>query len=69
MTAQEKLEKIQEMTTKDMDKHIHSSMELIKKTIDIMPAEEALKQIEIMIRNTAELSRSYAVLNAVTIKL
>jgi BMFP domain-containing protein YqiC len=69
MNFEEKLNKVADQTRADMDKHIHSSMSLIKGTLQVMEREEALKQIEVMMRTTAELSRSYAVLNAVTLRL
>jgi hypothetical protein len=69
MNFEEKLKKVADQTTSDMEKHIQSSMSLIKGTIQVMEHEEALKQIEVMMRTTAELARSYAVLNAVTTRL
>jgi len=68
-TFDQKYDKVKEMTTADMEKHIISKMELVRATLAVLEREEAIKQIEILIRTTAELARSYAILNAVTIKL
>jgi hypothetical protein len=69
MNFEEKLNKIKEDTAKDMEKHILSYTYLIKESLLLMEREEALKQIENFMRMTADMARSYAVLNAVVNRL
>jgi hypothetical protein len=68
-TFEENLKTVAERTKQDMEPHIQSNMYLINNALNVLDKDEVLKQIEVMMRTTAELSRSYAVLNAVTTRL
>jgi hypothetical protein len=69
ITFEENLKTVSERTKQDMEPHIQSSMYLIKNALTVMDKDELLKQIEVMMRTTAELARSYSILNAVTLRL
>jgi hypothetical protein len=69
MTAEEKLQMVKELTARDIEKQIQAVLPLIEGCINSLTKEDAVKQIEILLRSTVELTRSYAVMHSVNIQL